>query len=254
MTPRLLQSRRGFTLIEVMLAILISAMVLGALWASMGQLTRSRNLSRQRLMAHLRADTALNAVRRDLASVLRSEDLFWTKLRIFDSSVPSAWGRLDRDDLLLFSSRMQLSRGIDLFVGEGSEYETQYRIAIDDAGPVLWQRRDRQADEYFDGGGVASPLVEGIIAFNVEAFDGEQWWNEWDSDERGLPRAVQVSIGASITGHPAERPVVLRTVVSIDRVLPPFDAFEEEEDGEEEESEDGGGGASEEGSDVGEDE
>lgn len=232
-----MQRRRGFTLIEVMLAILIAAMVLGALWTGLGQLTNTRNLSRQRLHAFLKANAALDEIRRDVASVLRSEDLFWTLLRIRDSSVPSAWGRLDRDDLLVFSSRLQVSRGFG-FAGEGSEYETQYRVEVDDGGAVLWQRRDQQADEYFDGGGVVTPLVEDIISLNVEAFDGEQWWSEWDSDQYGLPRAVSISVAAAITGHPAERPVILRTVVAIDRVLPPFDAFDEEDEtGEGEESE-----------------
>jgi prepilin-type N-terminal cleavage/methylation domain-containing protein len=228
--------RRGFTLIEVLLAVVIAAMVLGALWMSLGQLTRTRNISRARLQAHLKADAALNEIRRDVASVLRSEDLFWTILRIRDSSMASAWGRLDRDDLLVFSSRLQVSRGFD-FAGEGAEYETQYRADVDDAGAVLWQRRDQQADEYFDGGGVVTPLVEDIISLNVEAFDGEQWWSEWDSDQYGLPRAVSISVAAAITGHPAERPVILRTVVSIDRVLPPFDAFEEEDEEGESEAE-----------------
>jgi hypothetical protein len=123
------------------------------------------------------------------------------------------------------------------FQGEGAEYETQYRVQDDALGPVLWQRRDAVPDEYYDGGGIATPLVENINGFNVEAFDGEMWHEEWDSDDFGLPYAIRMTIVAAVSTREGERPIVLRTVVPIDRVLPPFDLLTEEE--EEETEEDG---------------
>ena len=227
-------ARRGFTLVELLLAITISSFIFGALWMSVGQLTRARSISRERMLAHVRADAALNEIRRDLASVLRSDDLFWAKFRVFDRSVTTPWGVADRDDLLLFSSRLRLTRKL-YDQGEGLEYETQYRIEDDAAGPVLWQRRDSMPDEYFDGGGVVTPLVDGIVSFNVEVYDGEQWWPTWDSDDFGLPVAVRLTIAASVGDDPAQRPIVLRTLVAVDRVLPPFDADLDEEELEDEE-------------------
>ncbi|QOJ18137.1 MAG: prepilin-type N-terminal cleavage/methylation domain-containing protein [Phycisphaeraceae bacterium] len=226
---RRLTARRGFTLVEVIITAVIAAFVLGALWSSMGQLTTARLIGQQRLLAHVRADAALNTIRQDVQCVLRSEDLFWTKLRIVDGLGTTINGPVDRDDLLLFSSRLRQTRE-NYGQGEGVEYETQYRIIEDSLGPVLWQRRDAPVDEYYDGGGVALPLIEDIIGFNVEAFDGYLWYNSWDSDELGLPFAIRITITAPVTGKPGDRPVVLRTVVSIDRVLPPYDADSEDDE------------------------
>ena len=64
-------------------------------------------------------------------------------------------------------------RDID-FNGEGMEYETQYRIEEDDAGPALWVRHDAMPDEYPLGGGVVSPAVEGIVAMMIEAYDAKK--------------------------------------------------------------------------------
>jgi prepilin-type N-terminal cleavage/methylation domain-containing protein len=227
-------SRRAFTLVELMLAIVIASFVIGSIWSALGQITRSRVASRDRMLAAMRADAALNAIRRDVMSVLRSDDLFVTRLRILDGFVSARDGMLDRDDLLVFSSRLRPIREIE-WQGEGIEYEVQYRVMDDAMGYVLWQRRDAVPDEYYDGGGVATPLVEGISSFSVEAYDGNLWWSDWDSDLHGLPRAVRIVVVAPVTGAEGERPIILRTTVSIDRVLPPFDA-ETEEDEEDDES------------------
>ena len=55
------------------------------------------------------------------------------------------------------------------FSGQGMEYETQYRIEESDYGAFLWQRRQSVPDEYPLAGGIATPLVEGIIALQLEA-------------------------------------------------------------------------------------
>lgn len=228
--------RRAFTLVEVIVALVITAFVLGAIFLSLGQMTKARAASRQRMIAHVRADAALNAIRRDLASVIRSDDLFWTRLRITDGVGNAAFGRVDRDELLIFNTRLRPIR-FDRDYGEGIEYETQYRVNDEPGGPVLWQRRDAIPDEYPDGGGMVVPVVEGVVGVNFEAYDGESWLDTWESDFSGLPYAVRITVTVPITESEYDRPVVLRTVVSVDRVLPPFDTgLLEEEEGAGEES------------------
>jgi len=220
---------RGFTLVELIIAVTITAFVLGVLWTTVGNMSRARNISRARMLAHLRADTALNTIRRDVASVLRSDDLYWTMLRIENGGGVRNGLSVDRDDLLLFSSRFVPTRPL-MAQGEGLEYETQYRIMDDAVGSVLWQRRDPAPDEFYDGGGIATPIVEGVAGLNVEAWDGVEWWTTWNSDDYGLPLAVRISVVVPIEGKPGERPVVLSTLVSIERVPPPYDAEPEDEE------------------------
>jgi hypothetical protein len=218
--------RRGFTLVELMVAGLCTAMLLGTLSLSLGQIGRAKISCKERLDAHLRADAALNAIRADLVSILRSDDLFDTRFLLIDGAIGTPLGELDRDEMIVFNTRLRPIRNTD-FNGEGSEYETHYRISDDGGAPTLWQRRDPFPDEYPLAGGMANSLVENILALRVEAFDGEQWYDDWDSDYEGLPVGVRITVEAS-GARPEQSPyeavtATLRTVVAIDRIMPPFD-------------------------------
>lgn len=216
----------------MLIAGLITSFVLGSLSLSLSQLTSAKSSTKSRLAAHIRANAALEHIRQDIASIIRSPDLFWTRFLLNDDSATSSLGTLDRDNLLLFITKLRPLHPID-FTGEGIEYETQYRIEDDGFGPVLWQRRDAAPDEFPRGGGTATPIVEGILAINFEVYDGQLWYEQWDSDRDGLPVAVRITVTAS--GHApgtdayAENiPIaIMRTVVAIDRVLLPSDIPED---------------------------
>ena len=242
------RARRAFTLVEVIVAGLIISLVLSSLTIGLSQISKARNDTKRRLDAVLRADNALEVVRRDLTTLIRSDDLFYSRVLIVDGTTDAA----DQDELLLFVTQLRPNRNPDNYTGEGIEYEVQYRIEWDDAGPVLMQRRDVMPDEFPLGGGRVVPMVDGITDFSVEAFDGYSWFSDWDSDISGLPRAIRIVLTAS--GHRLdeeafEAPMVsLRTTVAIDRVPPPRDIYEaiEEELNEIEAAElaaEGGGGA-----------
>ena len=228
------QSHRGFTLVEVMVAGIITTFLLGSVSMSLSQLAKAKASTTQRLAAHLRADAALESLRREIVSVIRSDDLFWSRLLIEDDAINSSVGRLDRDEILVFTTRFRPIHPVE-FSGEGMEYESQFRIEDDELGPVLWHRRDAVPDEYPRGGGTATPLVDGLISLSIEAYDGQQWYEQWDSDLDGLPMAIRVTVVAS--GHALgdeaydERlPIaILRTVIPIDRVLPPLDPNAQDE-------------------------
>lgn len=243
-------AQRGFTLVELLVAAMISTMVAGTIAASLFQLGRANMSSKLRFTAHMRADAAMNRVRENLVGVIRDRDLFYTRFLLKSDSVNTPAGAFDRDNLLLFSTRFRPVADIE-YSGEGTEYEAQFRIKEDDLGPVLWQRLDVFPDEYPDGGGTATPIVEGIVGLRIECYDGSQWYRDWDSDYDGLPLAVRITLHAS--GQPvgsdpfdqSSQIIALRTVVPIDRVPPPLEEEEEDEEGEEgedAEGEEGDGG------------
>ena len=98
MRSRKESSRRsgGFTLVELLLAGVITAFVLGAVSLCLRQLSDAKGSSRLQLQAYLRADSALSALRRDLVTLLRDQDLFWTRVLLLDGVV---YGHLDVDGL-----------------------------------------------------------------------------------------------------------------------------------------------------------
>lgn len=224
---------------EVMVAGIITVFLLSSVSMSLSQLAKAKGGTTQRLAAHLRANAALESLRREIVSVIRSDDLFWSRVLIEDDSISTSVGRLDRDEILIFSTRFRPIHPVE-FSGEGMEYESQFRIEDDEFGPVLWHRRDAVPDEYPRGGGIATPLVDGLISLSIEAYDGQVWYEQWDSDLDGLPMAIRITVAASghVVGDDAydeQLPIaILRTVIPIDRVLPPLDPNEEDELPEEE--------------------
>ncbi|HCA39544.1 MAG TPA: hypothetical protein DEO92_07695 [Phycisphaerales bacterium] len=219
-------TRRGFTMLEFLLAGVLLAGVLLAMGVAIQQVSKSRNTTRARIDAHLRADAAMRMVRRDLVSLLRRDDLFFTRVLLADNTMTLDGMELNRDEIIVFNNRLQATRDIR-YNGDGLEFETHYRIEDDDLGPVLWQRRDAMPDAYPRGGGIITPVVEGILELQIEAWNGVNWFEQWDSDEEGLPWAFRLTItasGAAPGESPADHPLaMLRTVVPIDRSQMPVE-------------------------------
>ena len=218
--------KRGFTIIELVVAIMITAIISGAVASSLSQLGKARDISRIRMTASRRASDALENIRRDVQSTVRSDDLFDTRLRLAPEVARTPNGEVDRDQMLLFATRLRPIRSIE-YSGEGNEYETQYRIEEDRDGPALWRRRDAVPDEFEDAGGIAEPIGDGVIAVRFEAYDGESWVQEWDSDVDGLPISIRATVTAS-GARPGEDAfndpralAILRTEIPIDRVAKP---------------------------------
>jgi hypothetical protein len=174
-------------------------------------------------------------MRKDIITTLRRGDLFDTRVLISDSSHRYQGESVDNDELLLFDGTLRANKEID-FNGEGMEYETQFRIETNDVSSALWKRRDAILDDNPIGGGMATPISDGVIALQFEAFDGISWFTVWDSDEYGMPHALRLTVTATGMQSKAELDaplVTLRTVVPLDRYQSPDDKLvliaEEEE-------------------------
>jgi hypothetical protein len=225
--------RTGFTLVEVVLAGTMTVFLLAAMSTTIGQLGRSKSISKARSAAFHRADIALTEVRRQIITMTRSDDLFYSRFLLFDhsQSLPgSGLADADRDELLVFNTNLR--RTVDSqFAGEGLEFEAHMRIEEGPTGPTLWTRRDPVPDQYELAGGLAIPTVEGVFSLSIEAFDGLDWYTSWDSDFDGIPKAVRIVVAAT-GAAPGEDPyenapiAIMRTVVPIDRVLPPLDLYQ----------------------------
>ena len=97
--------RTGFTLVELLVAGVITAMVLGSVAFSLSNLTGAKNAANRRMQAYLRADAALESLRSDVTSILRKSDLFYTRLLIEDADIATDRDIMDRDMILVFSWR-----------------------------------------------------------------------------------------------------------------------------------------------------
>ena len=90
-------------------------------------------------------------------------------------------------------------------------------------------RSDSVPDDNEGGGGKAAPMMDGIIGLYIEASDGTDWYDSWDSDISGLPVALRVTVSSAGDAQGADffadsrELMSLRTIVPIDRVPPPYE-------------------------------
>jgi type II secretion system protein J len=211
--------RRGFTLVELVLAAVIGVFVAGAVTASLSQMIRARGASQSRQQAHSRAESAASRIAVDLRNVVRDSDLRFAQVAVTTGTGPGGNG------LILLAKGTRPVRG-DVFTPEGENYEVQYRVEVGAGGiPVLWRRVDPAFDPYIDGGGVAAPTVPGVVSLKVMAYDGQEWYEEWRSDEHGMPHAVRVTVEAR--SDDGRYRATARRVVAIDRVPLPAETASE---------------------------
>lgn len=218
--------RPAFTLAELIVVAVISVFVAGAVATSMSQLLRTRAGSAARQSAFARADAVAADVASEVANIARSADLRHTRVRIVTAGVP---GQM-RGDLLLISRSMRALREERAEGAEGGEYEVQFRIAPSSrGGEAFWKRVDAAFDEFQDAGGIARVLAPGAVSLAFQAYDGEAWYNTWESDRDGMPHAIRVDVSA--VSHDGAVTAVSRRVVAIDRVpLMPVDMNPDGED------------------------
>ena len=188
----------------------------------------------------------MDQLRREISSTIRRSDLFETRILLYDEVTPTPAGNFERDELLVYNISLRPMRPNE-YSGEGQEYESHFRVGDDETGVSLWQRRDPVLDEWGDGGGIASPVAAGIVGLKIEAYDGQTWYEEWDSDIDGIPWAIKLTLIAS-GNEIGEDPysddelfATMRTVIALDRVMPPPPPPPLEEEGEEGNQETEGG-------------
>lgn len=207
---------RGFTLVELIVASLIGVLIAGATAQALWQMFRARNTSLAHQQAFARAEGAALRIQLDAFSLIRDSDLSATRVRILNGGMQG----VERDDLLLLIRSTRPIRNEAEEGAEGGVYEVQYRIAPAESGEALWRRIDVAHDEYQDAGGIATPFSPGALAFNVQAYDGTNWFDSWDSDTDGLPHALRFSVVS--TSDDGRTRATARRVAAIDRVpIPP---------------------------------
>ena len=223
------QHNHGFTLVEVIVGSIVLAIVTGATTTAVSNLARAKSVSAARQQAVERAHTAAAMIATDALRLVRDHDLYFTRVVIQSDSRKGK----PADDLLLIVRTIEPVRGL-FGTPEGADFEVQYRLEAIEAGEsderdglVMWRRMDPALDEYPTAGGVASVIAEGMVSFSVEAYDGQEWLETWDSDLDGLPHGLRIEVTA--TDDRGNRTVVARRVVAIDRTPLPIDTSDGDE-------------------------
>jgi len=204
----------GFTLIEVLIAVAIFAIVLAAINTVFYSALRLRNRSAAAFDEALPVQQAVAIIKRDLANLVvpggtlsgvlqttastnavagQVSPDFYTSAGLLDNIAP--WGDIERVSYLLLDSTNR-APGMDL-----------YRAVTRN---LLSQTQDPPAQQRLMSG------VQGLVFY---FYDGNQWVDSWDSAaQTNLPLAIKVQIQLAVQGNapPLASSAPIELVVPVD--------------------------------------
>jgi len=195
------RAQSGFTLLELILAMLMAAMLSLALYGAMKSAIEARRTAQRAVQSTRAGSIAMEIICHDLDNAFPPPQVDPTATNVplpmagpFQGSHQSGGGG-DNDDLV-FST---LSRD-ELATDNGPLSEgictVEFYIKSDSAGPILVRRITRNVLAPTQTPGTDELLCRNVKSFSLQYFDGTSWQPSWDSTQVGdvLPPAVSVNI------------------------------------------------------------
>ena len=192
MHKRLNPSRRssGFTLLEVILAVAMTAIVTTALFTTMSGAFNTRRQAEDHLSGRDSARAVMHILRDDLQCV---PPVGGRISGIFMGEDASGMNSSDADALTYITANPKLKsaqdladlRGVELRLLKSSDDPDYYVLGRMITGNLLATITPEPELQV---------LARRVVSMNIEYFDGNDWLNEWDSIERDntLPAAIEV--------------------------------------------------------------
>jgi general secretion pathway protein J len=185
----------GFTLLEVLIAVVLLGILSSALYGSYFGVLRARERASSGMESRRELGATLDLIRREVSSAQfnRTDK----RLRFVVE---------DRDSFGTQSSTLELTT-LAPPAGQGRKESgivtVAYRMAEKNKIRILTrQERDLFSE---DTSVAAYPQMEQITAFLVECYDGSKWVKSWDSAINGtLPKSVRVTVQIEEEGKTEE--------------------------------------------------
>lgn len=198
-----MKRRSAFTLLELLIAVSIFAIVLAAINAVFYSALRLRNRATAMIDKHLPVEQALAIIRRDLLSIVLPGTNLFGPLQTTSSStlVPGGVG-----------PSFYCSSGV---VDERTPWPEVQRVtyALADStnrfqGRDLVRYADRNLLAVTRDVPVPQFLLSGVESVTFSFYDGSQWRDYWDSttETLGLPRGIRVVIQESTDADDVNAP------------------------------------------------
>lgn len=195
----------GFTLLEVLIAVVLLGILSAALYGSYFGVIQARDRASAGMESRRELGATLDLIRREVSSAQfnRSDK----RLRFVVE---------DRDNFGIQSSTLELTTMAPPAGQSRSEsgiVAVSYRMAEKDKKRTLTrQERDLFSEEATIP---AYPQMEQISSFLVECYDGSKWIKSWDTSINGaLPRIVRVTVQIEEEGKTQEFSVLSAPRVS----------------------------------------
>lgn len=180
---------RAFTLVELLAALAVTALVVGASGIILTSVTRTRGAINQRMESDAEARAALDAIALALTNVRRPRN----QQQIVLDGIDDWFGDIPADRVRFFTiSRRVIREGLS----ESDVREVEFFLSQPEDGslPALLRRTDPTYNGEEDGGGVIERVAGNIIGLQITYFDGQQWRDEWLEKQHAWPTAIRVRL------------------------------------------------------------
>jgi general secretion pathway protein J len=193
----------GFTILELLLALTLLVVLVGALYGSYFALFRGRETAGAGMESRRELRTTLDLLRRELSAVLYRRNDKRFRLVVEDRDL---YGK--PSSTLSFTAVAPPESG---GAAVSDQVDISYRI-VEEKGAMLLARQSR--DLHSAAEGLRYPQMEKVEGFLVECRSGDKWVKSWDTAiNRGLPTVLRVTV----TVREDDRPVSY-TVVATPRI------------------------------------
>jgi general secretion pathway protein J len=188
----------GFTLLEVLIAVVLLGILTAALYGSYFGVIQARDRASSGMESRRELGATLDLIRREVsAAPLIATGITDKRVRFVVE---------DRDNFGVPSSTLELTTlapPAGMSRSESGIVIVTYRIVAKDKKRILTrQERDLFSE---DSTTPAFPQMEQISSFLVEcSSDGSKWVKTWESTNQGLPRLVRVTVQVEEEGKPVE--------------------------------------------------
>lgn len=171
--------RPGFTLIEVIVAIAMTAFIGIVLAATFNTTVNTKVLLDEESMRVRAIDVALSRLAMEIGAAYVSDRYDARRYRDYNNRPTNFIGNRDRLQFATFSHER-------LYVDskESDQQVVEYSLKNDERGKRSLLRREKVVfDEKMDRGGVEEVLLENVEGFELAYWDStkQSWENEWDT-------------------------------------------------------------------------
>lgn len=186
---RVMDTNNGFTLMEVLIAIAILAIVLSTVYESFVQTRKAIGKTEASIEELRGVRAAFSRIMQDISMAFLVKDndsTFFTGKDDYSEGYPS-----DSIDFTSYGNRI---RNKD--AKESDQAEIGYYLKRgNEGGAVLMKRIKKRIDASPGYGGDSFEITEDIVGINFRYLDNDSWVDSWDSSvNKTIPQAVEITI------------------------------------------------------------
>jgi general secretion pathway protein J len=186
---------KGFTLLEILIAVVLLGILTAAIYASYFTVLRARERASEGMEARRELGSTLDLIRREFAAAAYSRNDKRLRFVVEDRDhFGKPASNLELTTLTPPSSQGRKESGI---------IAVRYRMDDTDTQRILTRREQDIFFESADAKGY--PQMERISSFLVECYDGSKWVRSWDTALNGtLPKMLRITVQVDEDGRQVE--------------------------------------------------